>query len=606
MYRICTLILVLVIVSLQTFSQNSITTTQPVGTMDTNAVCVGSVIGIPFTSSGTFSQGNYYEAQLSDSTGLFFNPTSLLLNLDNNTYYNPNIYSAVVPDVPDGCNYYIRIRSTLPLSNLTPFGPICIQHYDIKTNQGRNIHICLSPTTTAVDTPLTIHVHNYHNDQVYNTGNQFKVQLLDTTNFHVVGTTGALGQVTATHDTSLNLHIPPLTTLQSMGINPGNYYLRVIATNTLYSDSSLGSLIRLTIGAPADNPYSIFNQVYYYPTTNNYDTIRGPICPALALNTYTFVLLEPRPWNFNTNYEWYGNFAGDSTSGVDISFNINAPNFLFIVKVQEINFGCRGPISANDTIVVIGPPQVSISTPSIVCVHDTTQWSVPLIPTTSYHWISLLHGTFIDTLMDSVWLRYDTVGAYHLNISATNICGSANSSSTINVIAPPTLFIRDSLHNMTAYFFDTVSTTIGNTYLWRFGDGATGNVRNPVHTYSAMGNYTVTLIVTNTCGTDSAQLQVNSLGINEIANQNQISLFPNPNNGNFTLSYNLNNTVGTSKLILTDIAGRNIYSYGLAGNAGKENIRIPLNNGIYFWKITTGTDILGTEISGGKLVILGN
>ncbi|MCX7918740.1 MAG: PKD domain-containing protein [bacterium] len=52
---------------------------------------------------------------------------------------------------------------------------------------------------------------------------------------------------------------------------------------------------------------------------------------------------------------------------------------------------------------------------------------------------------------------------------------------------------------LTVNFYDTSS---GNPtgWNWSFGDGTTGTVRNPTHTYTAPGNYTVTLIATNQYG----------------------------------------------------------------------------------------------------------
>ena len=41
------------------------------------------------------------------------------------------------------------------------------------------------------------------------------------------------------------------------------------------------------------------------------------------------------------------------------------------------------------------------------------------------------------------------------------------------------------------------------SYLWNFGDGTTSTLQNPIKTYSNPGDYTVTLSVTNSVGTDT-------------------------------------------------------------------------------------------------------
>jgi PKD repeat protein len=54
--------------------------------------------------------------------------------------------------------------------------------------------------------------------------------------------------------------------------------------------------------------------------------------------------------------------------------------------------------------------------------------------------------------------------------------------------------------------FTDASTNTPTSWAWTFGDGDSTNatVRNPVHTYAAAGNYTVTLIATNTGGSNTA------------------------------------------------------------------------------------------------------
>ncbi|HEY6872581.1 MAG TPA: PKD domain-containing protein [Geobacteraceae bacterium] len=51
--------------------------------------------------------------------------------------------------------------------------------------------------------------------------------------------------------------------------------------------------------------------------------------------------------------------------------------------------------------------------------------------------------------------------------------------------------------------FTDLSLNSPSTWLWNFGDGTTSTLQNPVHTYAAPGNYTVSLLVTNTTGSNS-------------------------------------------------------------------------------------------------------
>ena len=51
--------------------------------------------------------------------------------------------------------------------------------------------------------------------------------------------------------------------------------------------------------------------------------------------------------------------------------------------------------------------------------------------------------------------------------------------------------------------FTDQSTNNPTTWYWEFGDGATSEVQNPVHTYTATGFYSVMLIVVNDYGSDT-------------------------------------------------------------------------------------------------------
>lgn len=57
-------------------------------------------------------------------------------------------------------------------------------------------------------------------------------------------------------------------------------------------------------------------------------------------------------------------------------------------------------------------------------------------------------------------------------------------------------------HPLSVAFSDT-STNSPTSWAWTFGDGGTSSTRNPTHTYTTAGNYTVALVATNTAGSDT-------------------------------------------------------------------------------------------------------
>jgi PKD repeat protein len=70
-------------------------------------------------------------------------------------------------------------------------------------------------------------------------------------------------------------------------------------------------------------------------------------------------------------------------------------------------------------------------------------------------------------------------------------------SPVANFIATPT-----SGEAPLAVNFTDLSTNAPTAWTWDFGDNATSDQRNPIHTYTAAGTYTVTLTATNAAGSD--------------------------------------------------------------------------------------------------------
>ncbi len=97
---------------------------------------------------------------------------------------------------------------------------------------------------------------------------------------------------------------------------------------------------------------------------------------------------------------------------------------------------------------------------------------------------------------------YPALGSYVVTLTDYNSAGSTTASVTVNVVAPPVAAfhaVRSTTKALTVNFTDA-SGGRPDRWTWRFGDGQTSTLRNPIHTYARAGNYAVSLTSTNGAG----------------------------------------------------------------------------------------------------------
>ena len=113
---------------------------------------------------------------------------------------------------------------------------------------------------------------------------------------------------------------------------------------------------------------------------------------------------------------------------------------------------------------------------------------------------------------------YSTAGIYAVNLTVSNENGAASKLATINVLeitpsVPPvadfTTNVSEGYAPLTVQFNDNSENAV--SFSWDFGDGATSTDKNPIHTYSTAGIYTVNLTVSNENGSDSKTAKINVL-----------------------------------------------------------------------------------------------
>jgi PKD repeat protein len=105
------------------------------------------------------------------------------------------------------------------------------------------------------------------------------------------------------------------------------------------------------------------------------------------------------------------------------------------------------------------------------------------------------------------------------------ILAGTDNGSDLQLLDAPNASFTFIQSNATVNFTNSSST---GTYLWDFGDGDTSSATNPVHDYPASNSYTVTLIVTNACGSDTSIQVIGIVGIADVFPDPVVTIFPVP------------------------------------------------------------------------------
>jgi PKD repeat protein len=116
-------------------------------------------------------------------------------------------------------------------------------------------------------------------------------------------------------------------------------------------------------------------------------------------------------------------------------------------------------------------------------------------------------GTPPSNLQNPVHI-YDACGTFDVTLTITTSTATDTITKTGAVTAGKKPAAEFSADGTSVCVGDTIGFTDGSSceptaWLWNFGDGAISVERNPSHTYSAAGAFTVSLTATNSCGTST-------------------------------------------------------------------------------------------------------
>jgi len=249
--------------------------------------------------------------------------------------------------------------------------------------------------------------------------------------------------------------------------------LQITSSTGCQSFTSIGRYIRIINGIDANFSFSQPNTCQPPFIISFQDQSSGP-------GTLTYL------WNF-------GNGSPPSTLSNPTTTYATAGTYPVQLTVQS-DLGCNGTITKN--IIVAGKTTDFIA-PASICLGQsvtfqnnsspsplTSSWdfgdgttSSQINPTKTY----LSGGTYQVRLINNYGNCIDSIIKTVSVNTQPSVDFTANDSTSCKV-------------PFTVQFTDL--SPAASTWLWDFGDGGTSNVRNPSHTYTTLGSFSVTLAIT--------------------------------------------------------------------------------------------------------------
>jgi len=347
--------------------------------------------------------------------------------------------------------------------------------------------------------------------------------------------------------------------------NPGNYTVILQAGNEVGSNSKVVTAYVNVYEAPVAgfNTTSLAESVEFLNTSTdatefawdfgdgNDSEEENPTHTYATNGTYTVTLIASNP-------------CGSATFSEEIEIDgLAAPSAAFSASVSA---GCA-------------PLEVQFTDESL---NNPTSWS----------WI--LEGAEPSTSNErNPIVTYNEAGTYAVTLSVSNAIGNnvVNMTEVIVINAAPTAAFAV---NETEGFVVFSNTSVrAESYSWDFGDGELSEEQNPVHNYSAAGDYIVTLTTTNDCGTATETFTVNVEGVNAIEDIDGITnfnLYPNPTSGKFLLTIEGEGRADLDVTIL-NVLGQELEAQNLDFRSGILNQEFDLTNltnGVYLVRLQAG------------------
>lgn len=274
---------------------------------------------------------------------------------------------------------------------------------------------------------------------------------------------------------------------------------------------------------------------------------------------------------------WLWDINGDTILGQNVDYVFpNTGNFEAILYVENNTFGCLDSLSQN--IIVQQPTLGFYSNDSLGCAPFTVQFTDTSYLAVAWNW-NFGDGSTSSTKNPNH--IFTNTGIYDISLIIENSFGCLDTifySQMIKVIgsAPQFSAIDTSgCRNFLATFSDLSNSIAGPiiNWNWNFGDSSSSFLQNPIHNYTSVGSFDVSLTITDSSGCVSTLKK-----INYITSTGPLPSFSNPTLACVNNSIAFDNTSTSLGGIITT------WNWDF-GDGNTSNLQNPIhsytNSGIY-------------------------
>ncbi|WPV67311.1 PKD domain-containing protein [Chitinophaga sp. LS1] len=300
----------------------------------------------------------------------------------------------------------------------------------------------------------------------------------------------------------LNVTFTNNTTINTTG-NPGITYLWNFGDGSTSSDmnpihtyTAEGKYTVTLTATSADGCSQTLTQTEYIQiaTIAADFTIAESLCKGTTLHFTNTTQPAPQTatWTFSD---------GDVQNTIDAVKTFNTTGTYTVTLQALTQDGCQANVTKTFTISDIPTATITAAPITACAVPANVSFTGVTTGATSWEW-DFNDGT--SSTVQNLTHTYTAEGSYTVSLQASNAAGCTTTTYQTISVQKPILSI-DGLPNGCVPLDDTFTPIVATadpvvSWSWDFGDGSTSTAKIPTHTFTAQGDYIVTLTITTQGG----------------------------------------------------------------------------------------------------------